>query len=277
MNIKFNIYKYSIIFYLFFFVLIAKTTAQKNNSYFTGSNLPLAGLAIMSSIGWEKDKLVPNLHRTLHIDTDNTKIKKPDTPSSDTLKSPSISYVLLADSLKFSSIVSDHSAILQWKSSNLSNARELIIEQSKDGTSFEEVSAILMDVEEKLNGIIIPQEDGLIFYRLKVLDKNGSTAYTESLACRVDTKASGIVSIYPNLISDEWLTALSIVTAYRGKIKVVITDDHGRQLIEFQREIISEKSEIPIGVATIPKGAYYIFVSMKDGSHIGSGLELIKS
>ncbi|KAA5533490.1 hypothetical protein F0919_13190 [Taibaiella lutea] len=276
MNIKFNIYKYFVILILFFFTTIIKTTAQNNVNLAKTSNLSLASLAIISGIEWENEKLIPK-PAMLKMDNNSTKNKKSSIHFIDTselLPEPSI---LLSDLLNFSVIVSNNSAILQWKASNLSDAQELIVEQSIDGTFFQEVSVIMMDVEEKINGLIIPQENGLSYYRLKVLDKDGSTAYTEPLTCQVDTKASGIVSVYPNSINDEWLTALSVVTDYRGKIKVVITDDHGHQLIEFHREIVTEQSKIPIGVATIPKGAYYIFVSMKDGSHIGSVQELVKN
>jgi hypothetical protein len=276
MNIKSNIYKYFVILIISFFATIIKTTAQNNANFAKNGNLTLASLAIVSAIEWENEKLISN-PAMLNMNNNNTKSKKLTIQLTDTPKSSSTSSILPSDLLNFSSIVSNNSAILQWKASNLSDARELIVEQSMDGISFQEVSAIMMDVEEKINGVVIHQEDGLSYYRLKVLNKNGHTAYTEPLTCQIDTKASGVVSVYPNSISDEWLTALSIVTDYRGKIKVVITDDHGHQLIEFQREVITEKSKIPIGIATIPKGAYYIFVSMKDGSHIGSVQELVKN
>lgn len=276
MNIKLNIYKYYVILTLFSLSGVVKTMAQNSVVAAKSGSLPLVSLALISSLEWDKDKSTP-YPGMLNMDIKNPKNNKFDIHFTDTSKSTQNSSILSSDILNFSSIVSNNSAILQWKSSNLPDAQELIVEQSMDGTSYQEVSAIMMNVEEKVNGVIIPQEDGLSYYRLKVLDKNGGAAYTESLTCEVNTKATGAVSVYPNAISDEWLTSLNIVTSYRGKIKVVITDDHGKQLIEFHREIVMENSKIPIGVATIPKGAYYIFVSGKDGSHIGSAQELVKN
>jgi hypothetical protein len=274
MKINLHIYKYHIILTLLFFVYINKTTAQNNINNAKNGSLTFAGSVLISSFEWNKDKSV-SYPGVLNMDNGNTKNKKTGNTVADTVKTKPVPSTLRSDILHFSSTVSNNNAILQWKASNLQDAREFIVEQSLDGSSYKEVSVI--DAEEKINGIIVSQEDGLSYYRLKVLDKNGNTAYTEPLVCHVNTKASGIVSVFPNSISDEWLTALSVVTDYRGKIKVVITDDHGRQLIEFHREIITEKSRIPIGVATIPKGSYYIFVSMKDGAHIGTALELVKN
>jgi len=276
MNIKFNIYKYYVILILLFLSPVGKAIAQNSVNAAKNGSLPLASLAMISNMEWNNDKTFPH-PGILNMDNANRKNSRSNTRFTDTVEEIKNPSVLPSGTLNFSSIVSNNSAILQWKAADLQDAQELIVEQSLDGTSYQEVSAIMMDVEEKVNGVIIPQEDGLSYYRLKVLDKNGSAVYTESLACEVNTKASGVVSLYPNSISDEWLTALNIVTNYRGKIKVVITDDHGKQLIEFHREIVTENSRIPIGVAAIPKGAYYIFVSGKDGAHIGAAQELVKN
>lgn len=269
-----NIFRFSIIV-AFLVATVTKAMAQNDRFDIDNSLLALASPVLSSGIGEDKTKIYPYTS-PLNIDKRHSKSNKEDIHITDTPTSQSSTSVLPFELTGFRSIASHQNVFLQWKASYFQNAQQLIIEQSLDGISFQEISDIKVNPSEKTNGIILSQRDGLFYYRLKIVDNNSIEGYSETLACKTNTEASGIVSVFPNSINDEWLTALNIATAYRGKIKVVITDDHGQQLIEFHGEIISENTRMPIGVATIPKGVYSIFVSQSNGSHIGLSQELVK-
>lgn len=270
-----NVFRFSIIIAIFLIAPTAKAIAQDGT--FTLTNSILAFAYSVKPLNNEDNKYkLKSYIKTASTDKSTLKNETIAINITDTTISEHSSAVLPMNLTGFRTITAHNNIFLQWNASYLQHVQQLMVEQSADGISFQEVSDVKVNPAEKTNGIILSQDDGVFYYRLKIIDSNGAKGYTETLACKTDTKGSGIVSVFPNAVSDEWLTALHIATAYRGKIKVVITDDHGKQLLEFHREIISEKTRISIGVTAIPKGVYSIFVSQSDGSHIGMSQELVK-
>lgn len=274
MNIKSNILKYFIFGFIGFFPIVRSIGQSHVNSLETAT-LPLASLALLSDLSWDKNLTGPYT-KALKADKGNSGNKKQAIDLTDTTKDHTIP-VLPPELLQFSILTSNTNAMLQWKIAALLQAKELLIEQSTDGIHFSEISSIRMDTEEKINGMVIAQQHERCFYRLKILDTAGAIHYTPNLACNIDLYASGTVSVIPALITDESLSYINITTAYRGRVKITVSDALGQPLITFREEITGDRSKIPIGVATIPKGTYYIFVAKSDGSHIGPGQELQKN
>jgi hypothetical protein len=177
----------------------------------------------------------------------------------------------------FSSFASNSNAILQWKMADSLQVQQLAVEQSADGTFFEAVSTILMDNGDKLNGIITSQENGTFYYRLKILTQNGLNYYSKTLTCQTNYQIDGNVTVYADSKEEQAFAYVNITTAYRGKTNILINDELGKKLLELQIDINSAKPKVPLGVANLAPGTYYIYVMQKNGTHIGMAQQFVKN
>ena len=73
--------------------------------------------------------------------------------------------------------------MLEWRTASESNSQAFIVEKSTDGTSFQNlgmIEAAGISFEEKVYRFLdINATSGIAFYRLKQLDKDGTTSYTD--------------------------------------------------------------------------------------------------
>lgn len=123
------------------------------------------------------------------------------------------------------------------------------------GESLEEINYIYEDDISKTSG-------DYAYYRLKMVDKDGSYEYSDIRSLRLETRDSGI-SIAPNPTSN--YVELSLQMAVGGDVNVRIYDMQGRQLSEYQwthesNSIARERIE----VSHLQAGLYLVEVVSPD-------------
>lgn len=154
----------------------------------------------------------------------------------------------------------ENAALLKWSTHSEINSERFNIERSKDGKSWKELGSVV--AVNSGNDIVSysfedrTPEKGENLYRLKMVDKDGSFAYS-TIRSLVFDKA-GEVSIYPNPVSVGGSINLQIDDL--SKIKNIKIFDSSGQLVA------EPKVSKEINLAKVQPGLYVVQLLYIDGS-----------
>jgi hypothetical protein len=187
--------------------------------------------------------------------------------------------IILPVKLKtFTAIASKCDALLRWITSEEINADKFTIEQSKDGLNYTPVASVnaLGNMQGSSYSLLVTQPTDKAYYRLKMIDKNGSYTYSPIKLCTTNCSIKEYMSIYPNPVISNVNVQLSFETAYQGKATLIITNAQGQQVMNRTEQISKGANKIVIEIDRIAAGTYYIKLIDVDGEVIGTVQKLIK-
>jgi len=100
-----------------------------------------------------------------------------------------------------------NSILLEWATQTESNSSHFVLEHAPDGANFKEfarVSAAGFSSEIQLySEYHINPNNGFNYYRLKIVDMNGTFEYTDIIAYYMDKKQRPTLEALPNLVADK--------------------------------------------------------------------------
>ncbi len=147
---------------------------------------------------------------------------------------------------------------LQWQTADESNTKLFEIERSSDGKNFTKVatlnSAGTGNSSYSIHDDVVYSDK--IFYRLKIIDRDGRFSYSQIIWLNSNT--DGKIIIYPNPAMD--LININIGSTGILKTKAGIFDVNGRLM----QNVLINADQQQIDVHTLAKGAYLI--KFADGS-----------
>ncbi len=159
----------------------------------------------------------------------------------------------------FSASKNANSAILKWGTASEFNFSHFIIERSTDAKIFNEIA--------RINGIgssskaasysyeDVQYEKGLNYYRLKIVNKDGSYNYSE--AENVDFSALPSIKVYPIPAKDK-ITIEGVNTA--NSTIYTIIDRNGKTV----KQVTASGSTYSINIESLATGSYFLVI--KNGS-----------
>ena len=140
----------------------------------------------------------------------------------------------------------------QWQTSTEINTAYFNVQRSTDGISFETVGKVKAKGAGNYNfNDQSPLWGGLLYYRLEIVDNNGSITYSEVRQLIID---NGQWSIYPNPTKD------FVYVNGRDIKQVIISDISGRVLLK--------STEKKIDVRSLVSGTYIVQIETKSGNHV---------
>ena len=162
--------------------------------------------------------------------------------------------------LDFSASEKAGKSLLQWSTATEINSSHFELERSTDGRNFETISSV--NANGNTNTRIDYQSydyypgEGVNFYRLKMIDKDGQFEYSKTVSIVFKNTHSGSVEIKSAFIKDKNLqvnlTSLKNQTATIG-----LYDAIGREL--FVSNIVLQKGMNNINKTVLQPGAVYYF------------------
>ena len=175
-------------------------------------------------------------------------------------------------------LAGDCSVQLKWKVSDNAGINRFVVEQSADGVTYKEAATLNADRFLARNGynVVIKQTEFVDYYRLKIIDDNGNSWYSNTVAFQINCGLDENVIVYPNPVRDQEKARLRITTAYRGPIRIMIVNNLGQQLGEVKETISSAITVIPVNGLPVASGIYYISIVKQDGSRLGETQRIIK-
>ena len=149
---------------------------------------------------------------------------------------------------------------INWQTTNELNVSHINIQRSVNGKEFTTIGKINASccnyqfTDDKLPNTT---DKLTLYYRLEIVDKDGSKTYSEIRNVELGIRNAGI-SIYPNPSRD--VVSLQ-VNQFAGNGTIIVTDLFGKQI---KTQVLSMGTNT-IDVSTFAKGIYFVSVITNDG------------
>lgn len=105
----------------------------------------------------------------------------------------------------FNAAATNNTVALNWNTASEENVHSFNVERSIDGKSFEAIASVA--AKNSANGAAYAYNDvlraGVTYYRLKMVDKDGSFAFSKVVS--VNGKAVASIDVYPNPVRDRFV------------------------------------------------------------------------
>ena len=147
---------------------------------------------------------------------------------------------------------------ITWHSGSETNLATYFVEKSADGKQFENLTSL--PAEGKAWGYITYDNqplNGLTYYRLKMVDKDGSYSYSKTVQAYQSRNGEVLVQAYPNPADD--VLHVQLFGATEGIVQ--LTDVSGRLVANATMDLNGHAS---FNVQHLAAGAY--FVKWSNGS-----------
>ena len=166
----------------------------------------------------------------------------------------------------FNASLLNKEASLAWSTSNEINVNGFEIERSNDGTSFNNVGFIAANNTARNNYLFIDvvSINSATYYRLKMIDKDGSFKYSPTVV--LNGKASIKLDVSPNPVTNSVIVSHA-KAGTNSAIKIVTVD--GRNIITYNVQVSATQSNIDVSKLT--KGNYLV-VFENDGTRVSTQL-----
>jgi hypothetical protein len=166
----------------------------------------------------------------------------------------------------FNAVKKDKDALLTWSIENESaNADHYEVERSLNSVDFTNINI----AQRKLNGattnsytytdanLTTIRSSGLIYYRIRQVDKDGKFAYTGIRSVKVGSDVFN-VSVYPNPVTSSGTIDISLAEA--GKINILLIDANGKIVHTAAIEGMKGLNTYPLNMNALASGSYMVKV-----------------
>jgi aldose sugar dehydrogenase len=167
--------------------------------------------------------------------------------------------------MSFNGYLQNNSVLLQWKTSREINTSKFVIERSADGSAYQAIgtvaaagsSAATIDYSYTDN-TITNQSASVFYYRLKMIDIDGSSKFSNIVAItRWDKAAKLIVSPNPTFGTAK----VTIASPVGSNAQWRLTDNNGRIVQQNSIQLAAGSNDLMLNLNRLPAGVYYLNVS----------------
>ncbi len=156
--------------------------------------------------------------------------------------------------ISFDVRVRDHDAFLYWSSAIEDNFLGYEIEYSKNALQWRALDFMEGTGSGSYEFIHKNLKQGTHYYRLKMIDLDGSYEYSDMKSVRIQT-SKPIVSIFPNPFNEQ----IKIITNSNQKLEINIFDVLGKTIYSNILETNNSQQEFTIQMdKNLPSGIYYL-------------------
>ncbi|HMI77552.1 MAG TPA: kelch repeat-containing protein, partial [Ferruginibacter sp.] len=156
------------------------------------------------------------------------------------------------------SVINDHN-LLYWQTTVEINTSGFIIERGADGRNFISIGYINGPGNSSvIKDYSFADKDpmpGINFYRLKMVDIDGRSAYSRIISIKQIPGETGL-SLFPNPVKDVLFVQ---VKGVKGNAVLEITDVSGRKIKENHLQL-NENTSFSVNSSDLPKGTYLLLI-----------------
>jgi hypothetical protein len=162
---------------------------------------------------------------------------------------------------KFSAALQNGYGSLTWQTSNEINIKNFEVERSNDGRNYNNIGTVAATNKTSNNYSFQDKAkiDGTVYYRLKMMNKDGSFTYSNIFV--LNSKMKGNVSVYPNPASES-------ITLFHGNLSTNATANivgmDGRKLM--QLNLLPNATHTLVNIQSLAKGVYLL--QYQDGNNV---------
>lgn len=151
----------------------------------------------------------------------------------------------------FVATTDNNNVILKWQTVNEVNSNYFDVERSDDGQFFFSIGKVnasgnsTIPVSYSFTDAKLTNNNGSqIFYRLKLVDKDGATKYSNSINIKPVISGVTIKNIYPTVIRKNEPATVEIISDKTRLMDIIIMDESGRMLQQLSANLSSGLNRI---------------------------------
>lgn len=147
----------------------------------------------------------------------------------------------------------------EWKVNCTSTQAVFALERSADGIHFTSIGGFTAAQERCLQAFNYSDGSplsGLNYYRLKIIDVDGQSAYSNTVTLLNKETGFAFVNMVPSVVNHT--AVLNINSDINDKVQLVITDASGRQVQTQQAVLVPGGNPITINASRLAAGVYQI-------------------
>ncbi|MCO5230796.1 MAG: right-handed parallel beta-helix repeat-containing protein [Chitinophagales bacterium] len=173
--------------------------------------------------------------------------------------------ILPLDLISFTATLVNDKTQLQWNTVNEVNVSHFEIERSLDGIHWEKISGTNAQngIAQQYMAWDYAPYVGINYYRLKMIDIDGSIKYSKIVQVSlIETKSEIEFSVFPNPSNGDFTITAKGMLGPTAKIQIY--DESGKVI--FNHQIIEGNNPIHLGL--LPSGAYLLKIKGEQETHV---------
>ena len=161
----------------------------------------------------------------------------------------------------------NNQVFLYWNTASEYHVDHISIERSQDGVSFSHLAKVLPKGSNgagaSYSNVDSYPYSGINFYRLKIVDLDGSTSYSEIIKFVTAKKSLVVTQLYPNPVSE--FLYLQLQSDKRQVINYTIFELSGRKCYRNKEELKPGLNEMKLPFADLARAVYIIRLGSNEG------------
>lgn len=175
--------------------------------------------------------------------------------------------VLPVTLLDFKATVSNSKTVLvNWVTANEINNQLFVVEKSTDGVHFIAIDSVAGAVnattQHHYSIVDIAPFDGINYYRLKQIDTDGKTTFSNVVTVNLNQAAINYFTVYPNPVGNQ--LTLSINSKTEQKVSYIVTDIYGRTLQSSSLQLTKGNQLQRVAINQLAAGNYNVTILFSD-------------
>lgn len=165
----------------------------------------------------------------------------------------------------FTATANNREVTLKWSTVSEQNSDYFVVEHSLDGRSFEEIEYVdAMGFSQSLvnYSALHYGSVGDNYYRIRMVDQDGSFDYSEVRVVRIDAGAV-TVAMYPTIVHD--FANLQVQLEESSDVQVIIFDNLGRPIQQY--EMALDQATLNMDLQTLAPGHYVVRCMIGEEQH----------
>jgi Secretion system C-terminal sorting domain len=180
--------------------------------------------------------------------------------------------------ISFTANYANQMALLQWNVENEINIKRYEIERSQNGADFVKIESVLVKTNAAtvnnyaVINSLVNYKDLAVYYRLKIIEKDGTYTYSSILRLNVNESRVNIV-VYPNPTKADIAVSFTSKTSTDALIKII--DKLGKIVMNEKIQVVKGNNTVKLtAVNNLPSGSYLVQVQMRGSMEVAKFLKL---
>ncbi|MDP4283306.1 MAG: T9SS type A sorting domain-containing protein [Bacteroidota bacterium] len=172
--------------------------------------------------------------------------------------------------MNFNGVRQGDKNILSWSTASEQNNQGFEIQYSSDGNNFDKLTFINSQAINGNSSSLLKYQfadlrSGNTYYRLKQIDKDGKSSYSNIVYIKGDNiNAITIGNIYPNPAKNS--INVTIASPSNNKIEIEISDLAGKIVLRKATKIVKGDNNLSVNVTNLSSGSYILKATGSSGS-----------
>ncbi|HPH84665.1 MAG TPA: hypothetical protein PLC48_04370 [Ferruginibacter sp.] len=171
----------------------------------------------------------------------------------------------------FNAAVKNYDVILSWQTATEINSSHFIIERSADNQDFYPVGRVEASgySDIKRNYQFTDNKpayfDRPTFYRLAMVDRDGSMKYSRILNVMLKTSGSYVQSVYPVPAKSGELLNGNFISGFAQTLSITLANAAGQIVLNKKAMVIKGLNKLTITLPATSKGVHFLIIRSEDG------------